>query len=54
MTKETNEQLINRLLESRDLLFRHMIQFGCYNKCHKKLFNNIDAQLRGLGVDLGE
>jgi hypothetical protein len=47
---ETRDETIARLLESRDLLFKSMIKFGCFAKCHRQLFARIDKQLIDMGV----
>ena len=50
---ETMEETVTRLLESRDLLFKHTIKFGRTTRCHARLFRDIDDQLRKIGVDIG-
>jgi len=49
---ETTEEKITRLFESRNLLFQHIIKFGCITRCHNQLFKKIDDQLHELGICL--
>lgn len=45
---------IERLLESRDLLFKSMVKYGTFNKCYNYLFVKIDRQLEDEGYYLEE
>jgi hypothetical protein len=51
---ESKEDTIQRLLNSRDYLWKHVISFGCITNCHTKLFQRIDEQLEREGVNLDE
>ena len=47
---ENRKEKIERLMESRNLLFKSMVKFGTYTRCHKDLFMKIDHQLEDEGV----
>lgn len=54
MDVEKRKEKIERLLESRNLLFRSMIKYGEFNKCYNYLFAKIDLQLEDEGYYLEE
>ena len=45
---------IERLLESRDLLFKSMVKYGSFNKCYNYLFEKINHQLDEEGFNLAD
>jgi len=49
MDVEKRKEKIDRLLESRDLLFKSMVKYGAFNKCYNYLFAKIDHQLEEEG-----
>lgn len=54
MDIEKRKEKIDRLLESRDLLFRSMIKYGAFNKCYNCLFEKIERQLNEEGYYLND
>lgn len=46
---ETKEEKIKRLFESHNYLYKSMIKFGCYTKCHGELFTKIRKMLAEEG-----
>jgi hypothetical protein len=54
MDIEKRKEKIERLLESRDLLFRSMIKYGAFNKCYNCLFEKIECQIKNAGYYLDE
>jgi len=50
MDVEKRKNKIERLLESRDLLYRSMIKYGSFHKCYNCLFEEINKQLNDEGV----
>jgi hypothetical protein len=52
MDLEKRKEKIERLLESRDLLFKSMIKYGTFNKCYNYLFAKIDRHLEEEGFYL--
>jgi hypothetical protein len=54
MDVEKRVKKINRLIESRNLLFQHIVKYGCHTKCHTELFRRIDKELEDEGCYLDE
>jgi len=52
--EETKKERIQRLLESRGLLFDHIRKFGCITRCHRELFQRLDRQLVSDGLVLDD
>jgi len=46
---ETKEEKIKRLFESHNYLYKSMVKFGCYTKCHGALFAKIRKMLAEEG-----
>jgi hypothetical protein len=48
------KEKIERLMESRDLLFKSMVKYGAFNECYNCLFEKIERQLEDEGYYLNE
>jgi hypothetical protein len=51
---ETKDDRIQRLIESRSFLYKHIIKFGSITKCHIGLFKKIDGLLEQEGIVLDD